>query len=209
LGTHHIGYSVYRPVCILAAMTDRRNAHDALLGATSELTYARGITATGVDAIAAQAGVTKRTLYQHFGSKDQLVAEALSERSRRALSNLELGARRRSEQTGEHAILAFFDVIENALGTKTRAGCAFINASLEINYPGHPVREAALAHLRAREQLVRQLLVEAGADDADLAAQVVLLVDGAYAVGGSRRDPAAARHAKAAAAVLLASRGIA
>jgi hypothetical protein len=43
-------------------------------------------------------------------------------------------------------------------------------------------------------------------EDADLAAQVTLLVDGAYAVGGSRRDPAAARHAKAAVVALLASR---
>ena len=189
-------------------MPDRPNAHDALLGATSELTYAGGITGTGVDAIAARAGVTKRTLYQHFGSKDRLVAEALSDRSRRALHNLEANARRGSEETGEPVILAFFDVIENALRTKTTAGCAFINASLEINRPGHPVREAALAHLRAREELVRQLLVEAGVEDADLAAQVTVLVDGAYAVGGSRRDPAAARHAKAAAATLLASRGI-
>ena len=111
-----------------------------------------------------------------------------------------------SLQTGELVILALFDVIENALRTKTKRGCAFINASLEINRPGHPVREAALAHLRAREGLVRQLLTEAGVEDADLAAQVTLLVDGAYAVGGSRRDPAAARHAKAAVAALLASR---
>ena len=66
-------------------MTDRPNAHDALLGATSELTYEYGITGTGVDAIAARAGVTKRTLYQHFGSKDRLVAEALNDRNRRAL----------------------------------------------------------------------------------------------------------------------------
>jgi AcrR family transcriptional regulator len=187
-------------------MTDRPNAHDALLGATSELTYEYGITGTGVDAIAARAGVTKRTLYQHFGSKDRLVAEALSDRNRRAILGLETGARRRSEETGEPAILALFDVIENALRTKTKAGCAFINASLEINRPGHPVREAALAHLRAREELVRQFLTEAGVDDADLAAQVTVLVDGAYAVGGSRRDPAAARHAKAAVAALLASR---
>jgi AcrR family transcriptional regulator len=187
-------------------VTDRSNAHDALLAATSELTYARGITATGVDAIAAQAGVTKRTLYQHFGSKDRLVAEALSDRSRRALLALETNARRRSEETGELVILAFFDVIENALRTRTKAGCAFINASLEINRPGHPVREAALAHLRAREGLIHQLLTEAGVEDADLTAQITLLVDGAYAVGGSRQDPAAARHAKAAAAALLASR---
>jgi hypothetical protein len=43
-------------------------------------------------------------------------------------------------------------------------------------------------------------------EDAELTAQVVLLVDGAYAVGGSRRDPSAARHAKAAAAALLGDR---
>jgi AcrR family transcriptional regulator len=185
-------------------MTDQPNAHDALLGATSELTYENGITRTGVDAISARAGVTKRTLYQHFGSKDRLVAEALDERSRGALLGLETNARSRSEETGELVILALFDVIENALRTRTKAGCAFINASLEINRPGHPVREAALAHLRAREGLVRQFLTEAGVDDADLAAQVTLLVDGAYAVGGSRRDPAAARQAKAAVAALLA-----
>ena len=189
-------------------MTDRPSAHAALLGATSELTYEHGITATGVDAIAARAGVTKRTLYQHFGSKDRLVTEALNDRSRRALLNLEANARRRSEETGQLVILAFFDVIENALGTRTQAGCAFINASLEINRPGHPVREAALAHLRAREGLVHQLLVESGVEDDDLAAQVALLVDGAYAVGGSRRDPAAARRAKAVVAALLASRGV-
>src|SRR2546421_6305091 len=181
-------------------MTDRPNAHDALLGATSELTYARGITGTGVDAIAARAGVTKRTLYQHFGSKDRLVAEALNDRNRRALLALETNARRRSEETGELVILALFDVIENALRTKTKAGCAFINASLEINRPGHPVREAALAHLHAREGLVHQLLVEAGEDDTDLTAQVVLLVDGAYAVGGAPPDPTSARPAEGAGA---------
>src|SRR5438552_16825170 len=138
-------------------MAGRPNAHDALVGATSELTYEYGITGTGVDAIAARSGVTKRTLYQHFGSKDRLVAEALKDRNRRALLALETNARRRSEETGELAILALFDVVENALATKTMAGCAFINAALEINRVGHPVREGALAHLRAREELVHQL----------------------------------------------------
>jgi AcrR family transcriptional regulator len=186
-------------------MADRKNARDALLGATGELTYAQGITATGVDAIAAQAGVTKRTLYQHFGSKNALVAESLSSRSRRSLPALEANARRRAEETGEPVILALFDVIEDALRTRATAGCAFINASLEINSPDHPVRQAALAHLEAREQFVRALVAEAGVDDAGLAGQIALLVDGAYAVGGSRRDPSAAQRAKTAAATLLAS----
>src|SRR5438270_12504840 len=118
-------------------MAYRPNAHDSLLDAASELTYARGITGTGVDAIAARAGVTKRTLYQHFGSKDRLVAEALSARSRRALLGLETNARRRAEETGELVILALFDVIEDALRTTTKAGCPFINPSLASNRPAH------------------------------------------------------------------------
>jgi AcrR family transcriptional regulator len=187
-------------------MSNRRPAHEALLEATGELTYAQGITATGVDAIAARAGVTKRTLYQHFGSKDGLVAESLSSRSERSLPALEAAARSRAEETGEPAILALFDVIEHALRTRAPAGCAFINASLEVGRPDHPVREAALAHLLGREQLVHQLVAETGAGDPDLAAQVALLVDAAYAVGGSRRDPGAATRAKAAAATLLSAR---
>jgi AcrR family transcriptional regulator len=185
-------------------MSGKQSAHEALLGATRELTYAQGITATGVDAIAARAGVTKRTLYQRFGSKDALVAESLSSRSERALPALEAAARRRAEETGEPAVLALFDVIEDALRTRATAGCAFINASLEISRPGHPVRDAALAHLEGRERLVGRLLAETGVDDPDLAAQLALLVDGAYAVGGSRRDPSAAPRAKAAATTLLA-----
>jgi AcrR family transcriptional regulator len=187
-------------------MSKRGRAHEALLEATNELTYARGITATGVDAIASRAEVTKRTLYQHFDSKDALVAESLSTRSKRSLPALEASARRRSQETGEPTILALFDVIEHALRTRAKAGCAFINASLEISRPDHPVREAALAHLRAREELVHRLVAETGVKDPDLAGQVALLVDGAYAVGGSRRDPVAARRAKAAAAALLTGR---
>jgi len=190
-------------------MTDRPNAHDALLAATSELPDAF-LRRCFFHYIRFPDPETMRAIVDvHFpGIKQRLVAEALSDRSRRALLGLETNARRRAEETGELAILALFDVIENALHTTTKSGCAFINASLEINRPGHAVREAALAHLRAREGLIQQLLSEAGVEDAELAAQVTVLVDGAYAVGGSRRDPAAARHAKAAAAALLASRAV-
>src|SRR2546429_9428486 len=102
-------------------MTDRPNAHDALLAATSELTYARGITGTGVDAIAARAGVTKRTLYQHFGSKDRLVAGALSDRNRRAPPCLETNARRRAEENGELGVLARLVGIAKPAPTQTKA----------------------------------------------------------------------------------------
>jgi AcrR family transcriptional regulator len=183
---------------------DRPPARESLLEATARLTYRRGITATGVDLIAEEAGVTKRTLYQRFGSKDALVAASLAARDEPAIEALRAGAHRRAANSGEPAVLALFDQIERVLAGPGRAGCAFLNASLELGQPDHPAHQAAVAHLHARERLVGELLVEAGVPDGGLAAQVALLVDGAFAVGGSRRDPGAAQRAKRVAAALIA-----
>jgi AcrR family transcriptional regulator len=182
----------------------RRPARDALLAATAELTYKRGVNATGVDAIAAQAEVTKRTLYQHFPSKAALVATALSVNDEPAIEALRSGAHRRAAKSGQPPVLALFDQIERALAGPTPTGCAFLNAALELE-GDHPAHDAALAHLDARERLVGELLVEGGTEDAKLAGQIALLVDGAFAVGGSRREPEAAQRAKRAAQSLLAS----
>jgi AcrR family transcriptional regulator len=185
-------------------MAERKGtAGQALLHATFELTYAGGITATGVDAIARRAGVTKRTLYQHFPSKDELVAASLAARDDAAIDALRAGAMRRAAKTGEPPVLSLFDQIERALAGPAAAGCAFLNASLELSRPEHPANRAAEHHLRAREALVGEFLAESGIDDKDLAAQITILLDGAFVVGATRRDPAAAARAKRAAAKLL------
>jgi AcrR family transcriptional regulator len=192
-------------VCICTGVTRRRPspARDSLLAAAGRLTYERGIAATGVDAIAAEAGVTKRTLYQHFRSKDALLAASLGARDAPAIETLRDGARRRALETGEPAVLALFDQIEHALAGSAPNGCAFLNATLELGRPDHPAHQAALAHLQARERLVGELLAADQIDDPELASQLALLVDGALAVGGSRRDPTAAQRAKRAARALL------
>ncbi|HEX4361831.1 MAG TPA: helix-turn-helix domain-containing protein [Pseudonocardia sp.] len=175
----------------------------ALLEATAELIYQRGITATGVDLIAERAGVTKRTLYQHFRSKDDLVAASLSERGEVALELFGRAAASRARRTGQPAVLALFDVIERLLAGPMPAGCALLNASLELADPDHPARRAAREKLTARNELVARLLREAGVDDAELAGELALLVDGAFATGGAHRDPSAAARAKRAAAHLI------
>ena len=175
----------------------------ALLEATAELIYLRGVTATGVDLIAERAGVTKRTLYQHFRSKDELVAASLSLRGEVALELFRRSAEARARRTGEPAVLALFDVIERLLAGPAPAGCGLLNASLELADPEHPASRAARRQLTRRDELVARLLCEAGMDDAELAGQLALLVDGAFATGGARRDPAAAVRAKRAAAALL------
>ncbi|ORV57900.1 TetR/AcrR family transcriptional regulator [Mycobacterium fragae] len=182
----------------------RSSARESLLSAAAELTYERGITATGVDAIVNAAGVTKRTLYQHFGSKDALVAASLEARDAAAIQSLRAAAQKRAKRTGEPVILALFDVIDTVLSSSATAGCAFLNAALEIGGPEHPVRQAALHHLRSRERLVGEMLAQSGCATEDLTAQISLLVDGAFAVAGSGRDPRAARRAKDAARALLA-----
>ena len=180
-------------------------ARDRIVAVATRLFYKRGIRNVGVDLVIAESGVAKTTLYKHFRSKDALIAECLHRLDDRYFRWFESEVEAKTDDP-HGRLAALFEVLDDWFQRPDFRGCAFINASLEINRPGHPVRESALAHLRALEELVHQLLIEAGVDDADLTAQVVLLVDGAYAVGGTRRDPAAARRAKAVAAALLAGR---
>lgn len=178
-------------------------ARDALIQAAAELTYHQGITATGVDLIAKRAGVTKRTLYQHFSSKDELVAASLAARDTSGLERLRAHSLARAERTGEAPVLAMFDQIERFLAGPGTHGCAFLNAALELGRPEHPATQAALHYFAGRDALVADLLRASGLDDAELAADISLLVDGAFAAGGARNDPSAAARAKRAAAALI------
>lgn len=181
-------------------------ARKDLIRAAGELTYKGGITATGVDAIVARAGVTRRTLYQQFGSKNALVAASLEARDQLAIEGLRHGAISQAEQSSQEPVLALFDQIEAALAGPAVAGCAFLNAALELGDPDHPAHQAALTHLRARGQLVTELLALSGIEDAELAGQLSLLVDGAFVAGATRQDPTAAAQARRAAAALLSAR---
>jgi AcrR family transcriptional regulator len=162
--------------------------------------YAGGIEATGVDAIAAHAGVTKRTLYQHFGSKANLVGAALAAADEPLLAGLRYAAERRAQETGDPPILALFDVLEHLFATEEWRGCAFQNATLEVADRSHPVHEVARRHIAKRRALVAELLEEADPATVDA---VQLIVEGAMVLSATRLDPAVARRARAAVARLL------
>lgn len=180
-------------------MSSSPSARDRLLLAAAELTYEHGITATGVDAIAERAGVTKRTLYVRFGSKDALVADALRVRHEPMLALLREKAVRRAARAGVPPALALFDVLERLFATDGWRGCAFLNASAEVGDPDHPLHGVVAEHLDGRRALVTELL----GDRADLAAAVALLAEGAFAVSAVVRGPAPARDARTAAQRLL------
>ncbi|MFJ8753124.1 TetR/AcrR family transcriptional regulator [Streptomyces sp. NPDC102441] len=150
-----------------------------IVAAAEELFYSRGITAVGVDLIAEHSGVTKRTLYNRFGSKDQLVAAYLMERDQRWRS-LVVASVDACEDPVE-TVTAPFDALRTWSRTSTR-GCAFINALAELPDPSHPAHRIAADQKLWLLSLFEELATAAGrSGPAALATQLLVLHEGALA----------------------------
>jgi AcrR family transcriptional regulator len=184
-----------------AAKTDIKiDMKERILATADRLFYLQGIRAIGVDTIAAEIGISKRTLYNHFPSKDALISAYLTRRFVKA---------RPSGKSPLDQILGTFDTLERRFSAKDFRGCPFVNAVAELGPQDRAVKKIAVAFKESRRLWFRDLLNELGVSDADgLATQLVLLVDGAIAQDLVRDDPAMARAAKQAARVLLANAGI-
>jgi AcrR family transcriptional regulator len=169
-----------------------------LLEAAADLFYRLGVTAVGVDAVSEAAHVSKRSLYQHFGSKDELVAEALRERAptitARWLAAVDANAAPRRR------ILVVFDTLCSVSLEPGFRGCPFVNVATELADPTHPARAVARAAKQALRDFFRDNAAQAGATHPDtLADQLMMLFDGAMAqrLVGLDTDPVAAAQAAA------------
>jgi AcrR family transcriptional regulator len=153
-------------------------AHIAKVAAL--LFYEHGIHAVGVDRIADQAHITKRTLYHHYPSKDELVAAAL-----RAAPIVPFP---RQGAPVERMIGAFEMLGRFLTGTNYR-GCPYIIFTAEIIDRRHPARRIIEDRIAKRRAWFRELAASAGANDPDLLSeQLDVLFDGAVASGTKRGD---------------------
>jgi len=178
-----------------------------VLDAASELFYARGIRAVGVDLVAERAGTTKKTLYDVFGSKDALVAVYLHRRSLRWRRFVLDWLEARASEPGEARVLAVFDALEDWHRGSSR-GCAFVNAHAEIDAETHP----ATAVIRADKEWMADLFVslcgEADVVRADESARALhLLFEGALVLRTVGDRPVAIADAREVAARLLGAAG--
>ncbi|CAN7576200.1 TetR/AcrR family transcriptional regulator [Bradyrhizobium sp. LjRoot220] len=184
----------------MAPLPAKPDMKDRILETADRLFYLQGIRAVGVDTIAAEIGISKRTLYNHFPSKDALIAAYLARR---------FVAPRPSEKPPVEQILGTFDSLERRFAARDFRGCPFVNAVAELGSADQSVRRIAVAFKESRRLWFRDLLLQLGVPDAEgLATQLALLVDGSIAQDLVRNDPAMARAAKAAATVLLANAGV-
>jgi AcrR family transcriptional regulator len=173
---------------------------ERILQTADRLFYLRGIRAVGVDTIAAEIGISKRTLYNHFPSKDELIAAYLKRRFNQLPA---------SDKPAAEQILATFDSLERRFASKDFRGCPFVNAVAELGAADKAVKKIAVAFKESRRLWFRDLLARLGVADADgLATQLTLLVDGSIAQDLVRDDPSMARAAKQAARVLLGNAGV-
>jgi AcrR family transcriptional regulator len=174
-----------------------------ILNAAARLFYRRGIRAVSVDEVAAEASVTKVTVYKHYRAKDQLLAACLHALDERFFTWFmhEVEA---STDDPQHRLLAVFDVLDQWFRRRDFRGCAFINATVEMASPDHPAGEAVMAHKTRCRQYFRALAEAAGMEDPDaISDQWMLLTEGATITALVEGDRAAAYKARAGAEAIL------
>ncbi|OXM66329.1 TetR/AcrR family transcriptional regulator [Amycolatopsis vastitatis] len=155
-----------------------RGARERILSASQQLFREQGINQTGMDQLCAVAQVSKRTAYQHFAGKDELVAEYL----RRFDPDVMPGVFDRTDLTPRERLLAAFDLPMTVAQDDITPLCPFIAASVEIPDPDHPARQRAQDYKKAVAARLAETAREAGATDPEqLGEQLALLLDGASA----------------------------
>lgn len=178
---------------------------ERILETASRLFYVHGIHAVGVDRVAAESGVTKRTLYDRFGSKETLVLAYLRRREdqwRAVLAeHLE-----RHPVPGPERVLAVFDAAISWYPDRSTKGCSAVNARAEEEpeVGGHAVSEEVVEQKRWMRACFEGLCRDAGyADPATLSAQLILLLDGGLVTLGTRAVEAPLDSAREIAEILL------
>jgi AcrR family transcriptional regulator len=171
------------------------------------LFYRKGIGAVGVDLVTKTAGVSKRTLYQQFASKDQLAAEALHARGEEVIGWY-LGPGGGASPPPRQEILAVFARLSDVMTADSFRGCPFINTVTELADPRHPACAVAVAYKeRVRGHFRAQAGLAGAADPGQLASQLLALFDGAI-VASVTGTPLPPGTLQAAAAALLDAQGV-
>ncbi|MFF1691305.1 MULTISPECIES: TetR/AcrR family transcriptional regulator [unclassified Streptomyces] len=183
------------------ATAPKLSARERLLAAADELFYSEGVQSVGIDRIVQKAGVAKASLYNLFGSKEELIQAYLDARHANTREQVERALTR--FRTPRERLLGVFDAQGQLFTEPDFNGCAHMTASAEAQ-PGSPVECAADRYRQWVRAMFTDLAREAGVADAEgLARQLHLLYDGAGVSARMDRDPSAATTARAAAAALF------
>ena len=183
----------------------RPSARDRILAAASELFYREGVQNVGIDRIIAESGVAKMSLYNHFKSKDALIAAWLQQEDESWRIWFREAVERLATQP-EGRVLAVFDALEECFSRPDFRGCAFLNSAVELVNPDHPGYQISLDHQQATFEYILSLVKAANLPDPEqLTRQLIILIQGETVVAMMQANSRAALTAKRAAATLIAA----
>jgi AcrR family transcriptional regulator len=174
---------------------------DLLLETAERLFYAEGFHATGIDRIVQAAGVVRMTLYNHFPSKNALVAAVLERRHTRFLAAIDAAIEKAPDGRTTWALV---DAHGKWLRTSGQHGCFLMKAAGEFAEHAPEIRDQALAAKRDLRGRIADALARDGYDvDEGLAERLQLVLEGANASVPLYGAQATRRHARATVARLL------
>lgn len=180
---------------------DPERTRATILQTATAVLYERGLDGIGVAELCARVGVSKETLYRHFGTKDGLVEAMLTARSERVTSWLE-GLVAAAGDNPCHQLSAVFDALQQWYDDPVFRGCAMLNAAAQHHV--EPVRAITARHLDRYLELLTGIAERAGAADPRLLGrQLLMLVEGATVVAAHQDVAGAGEHARQAALTLL------
>ncbi|MFI5691053.1 TetR/AcrR family transcriptional regulator [Kribbella sp. NPDC051586] len=168
-------------------MSTSATPRERLLDAAGELFYRDGVN-IGVDALCKAAGVSKKSMYQLFRSKDELIAESLASRGPAYQALLQPGAE--DERSPRERILTVFERQDELVASGNYLGCPYVSTAVELKNPEHPGSVVARHFKQQLTDFFHRELVKAGAEDpSTLAIQLTMIFDGASARAVVRAQP--------------------
>lgn len=182
------------------------NRRDHLIETAIPLFCERGFHATGIDLLLETAGMSKKTMYQYFRSKDELIYAALRHHDS-VFRNGFMKAVEEAGATAQERLLGIFDVAQVWFGDNKFFGCLFINAVSEFSDKNSPVREIGKQYKQLIWNYVARLTEEMGLSEHELLAdEICLLLEGAIVTAQVSGTPRAAQTARKAAEQLIAAK---
>ena len=157
-------------------MSSSATPRERLLEAAGDLFYRDGVN-IGVDALCKAAGVSKKSMYQLFRSKDELIAESLASRGPGYQALLTPGP---DDRTPRERILEVFERQDDVVADGNFLGCPYVGTAIELKNPEHPGSVVARHFKQQLTDFFHRELVKAGAEDpGTLAIQLTIVFDGA------------------------------
>jgi AcrR family transcriptional regulator len=168
---------------------------ERLLAAAQQLSYQQGVH-VGVDALLSEANVARRSLYEHFGGKDGLIAEVLRRAAAEDLDRYQSAIAAAGDDPRQR-LLAVFDMLDEVVSAPDFRGCRYLGADLALADEAHPAHAITRQYRQAlRQLLAREVERLTPSRPAHVADQLMLLIEGTLATGAVRPNSQPARDAR-------------